>query len=84
MPDQPPPSPPRRFQVRVVPRASNNQVLEMAPGILKARLTAPPVEGAANEALVRLLADHFGVRRSRVRIVTGHSARMKLIEIASA
>jgi uncharacterized protein (TIGR00251 family) len=56
----------------------------MAPGVLKARLTAPPVDGAANEALIRLLVDHFGVRRSQVRIVTGHSARTKLIEIAPA
>ena len=84
MPNQPPPPPPCRFQVRVIPRASNSEVIEMSPGILKARLTAPPVEGAANEALVRLLAEHFGVRRSRVRIVTGHSARMKLVEIVPA
>ncbi|MFZ4695150.1 MAG: DUF167 domain-containing protein [Verrucomicrobiia bacterium] len=84
MPAQPPPSPPRRFQVRVIPRASKSEILEMAPGVLKARLTAPPVDGAANEALIRLIADHFGVRRSQVRIVTGHSARTKLVEIPPA
>ncbi|MCC7518251.1 MAG: DUF167 domain-containing protein [Verrucomicrobiae bacterium] len=73
----------RRFQVRVVPRAAANAVLEMADGTLKARLTAPPVEGAANEALIRLLAEHFGVRRSRLRIVAGLASRLKQVEISS-
>jgi uncharacterized protein (TIGR00251 family) len=54
----------------------------MADGTLKARITAPPVEGAANDALVLLLAEHFGVRRSRVRLVSGHGSRVKLVEIA--
>lgn len=82
MSPSPPPAPARRFQVRVVPRASNTELVELPGGLLKARLTAPPVEGAANDALVELLAEHFGVRRSQVRIVTGHSARLKVVEIA--
>lgn len=48
-------------------------------GVLKARVTAPAVDGAANHALVRLLADELGVPKSAVRIVAGASARQKLV-----
>lgn len=73
----------QRLRVRVAPRAANNALQEMPDGTWKARLTAPPVEGAANDALVRLIADHFALPRSRVRIVAGHSARVKLVEISA-
>ncbi|NUN94114.1 MAG: DUF167 domain-containing protein [Verrucomicrobiae bacterium] len=73
----------RRLQVRVVPRAANDALIARADGSWKARLTAPPVEGAANDALIRLVAQHFGLPRSKVRIVAGHSARMKLVEISA-
>ncbi len=74
----------RRLSVKVVPRASRNEVVGEQGGALKVRLTAPPVEGAANEALVELLAGHFGVRRSKVRILRGANARLKLVEIDGA
>ena len=51
---------------------------------LRIRLAAPPVDGAANDALVRLLAEQLGVARSSVTIVRGHSGRSKVVEIAGA
>lgn len=48
---------------------------------LKVRLSAPPVDGAANDALVTLLAEAFAVGRRAVRIVTGHASRSKVVEI---
>ena len=70
-----------RYQVKVIPRSSKNQVMELNPNELKVKLTAPPVEGKANEALIKVLADHFRVKKSAVHIVSGETARHKWVEI---
>jgi uncharacterized protein (TIGR00251 family) len=70
-----------RFQVRLQPRASANEIAGVALGALRIRLHAPPVDGAANEALVRFLADLLDVPRAAVRIVTGATSRTKTIEV---
>ena len=66
--------------VRVIPRSSKN-TLEWEQGILKARLTAPPVDGAANEALVALLAERLGLSKRSISIVRGASSRQKTVDI---
>jgi uncharacterized protein len=68
--------------VAVQPRASCNAVAGLHGGALKLQLTAPPVEGAANEACLRFLADLLGLSRARLSIVKGTKARHKLIRIA--
>ena len=68
--------------MRVIPRAQKNAVQGELGDALKVRLCAPPVDGAANAALVEFLADKVGVPRSRVRIVSGATGRNKRIEIA--
>jgi uncharacterized protein len=68
--------------VAVQPRASRNAVAGLHGGALKVQLTAPPVEGAANDACLRFLADLLGLRRARLSIVKGTKARHKLIRIA--
>lgn len=68
--------------IRIQPRASKNGMARMADGTLKIRLTAPPVDGAANEALVLFLADAFGVTRSQVKILSGLTARRKFVRIS--
>lgn len=68
------------FAVRVVPGASRDQVAGVADGALRVRVSAPPVEGAANDRLVRFLAkDLLGVPRSAVRIESGERGRSKVI-----
>jgi uncharacterized protein (TIGR00251 family) len=67
--------------IRVVPRAKQNKVVEEV-GRLKVYLTAPPVEGKANEALIEALADHFGVKKRQVSLVRGAKGRDKTVEIA--
>jgi uncharacterized protein (TIGR00251 family) len=69
------------LSIRIQPRASKNDVSVMEDGKLKIRLTAPPVDGAANEALVKFLADKLDISRSRVEIVSGHTGREKIIRI---
>ena len=68
-----------RFTVRLTPRAVADRVDGVLDGVLKARVTAPAVEGAANHALVRLLAEELGVGRDDIRIVAGATSRQKLI-----
>jgi uncharacterized protein (TIGR00251 family) len=70
------------FAVRVTPRASRDAVEGEYQGALKVRLTAPPVEDRANDALRRLLAARLNVPVSAVRIVGGEKSRNKQIAIA--
>lgn len=72
------------FEVRVTPRASRNRVVAVQDGMLKVALTAAPVEGAANDALVKLLAKALGVSKSSVQIVHGARGRTKLIRVQGA
>ncbi|MBX6332275.1 MAG: DUF167 domain-containing protein [Gemmatimonadaceae bacterium] len=67
--------------MRVQPRAARTAIEGVHAGTLKVRLTAPPVDGAANEALVELLADRLGVPKRAVVIVGGASARTKVVEV---
>lgn len=68
--------------VSVQPRASRNAVTGLHGNALKLSLIAPPVDGAANDACLRFLADVLGVSRARLSIVRGEKARQKLIRIA--
>jgi uncharacterized protein (TIGR00251 family) len=70
-----------RFSVRVQPRASRSEIVGLHGDALKVRLSAPPVDGAANEALVELVAGALGVGRRAVRIVSGASSRSKTVEV---
>jgi uncharacterized protein len=70
-----------RFAVRLTPRARGDHVDGVVEGELRARVAAPAVEGAANNSLVRLLADELGVARRDVRIVAGASSRRKLVVV---
>ena len=68
--------------VRVTPRASRNEIVElMEDGTIKVRLAAPPSDNEANEALIDFLSDVLGVPKSRLDIVAGASGRDKLISV---
>ncbi len=69
------------LSIRIQPRASKNEIVCREGGGLKIRLTAPPVDGAANEALIRFLADTLSVPKSQVEIVSGHTSRDKIVRI---
>lgn len=69
------------FSVRVQPRASRNEIGGEWLGALKVRLTAPPIDDRANEALVRLFAERLNVPLAAVNIATGVRGRSKRIEI---
>jgi uncharacterized protein (TIGR00251 family) len=71
--------PSARFAVRITPRSAVERVEEVVDGVLKVRVMAPAVEGAANAALIRILADELDVARRDVRIVAGATSRQKLV-----
>lgn len=71
-----------RLSVRLTPRAKRNEVAGAYGNALKIRVTAPPVDGAANEALIAFLADELGIAKRQVAIVSGPTSRSKTVAIA--
>jgi uncharacterized protein len=73
--------PTARLSVRLTPRAARDEIGRFEGETLRVRVTAPPVDGRANEALTRLLATKLDVPRSDVRVVGGQTSRLKLVAI---
>jgi len=69
------------LSVKVQPRASANEIGEALGGELRIKVTAPPVDAAANEALLKILAQQLHCPRNRVDIVRGHTSRHKVIKL---
>jgi len=69
------------LSVKLQPRASANEIGEALGNELRIKVTAPPVDAAANEALVKLLARHLDCPRNRVELVRGHASRHKTIKL---
>lgn len=68
--------------IRVTPRASKNEISGIqSDGTVKIRLTSPPVDGKANEALVEFLSDVLGVPKSKIEIIGGLTGRDKLVSV---
>ncbi len=72
------------LSVKLQPRASRNEIGEAVGDELKIKVTAPPVESAANEALLRLLAEVLDCPHSHVRLVRGHTSRHKVVFLQGA
>ena len=72
------------FSVRVAPRASRSEAAGEHGGALKVRVAAPPVEGAANEELVRVLAKAFDVARGDVEVLSGRASKTKVVRVSGA
>lgn len=71
-----------RIRVKVIPRAKTNQISGiMDDGSLKVRLTAPPVDGRANQALIDMLADTLDLPKSNISIIAGSKSRNKRLRI---
>lgn len=71
-----------RIAVRVTPRGGRDALSAGTDEHFAARLSAPPVDGAANAALIPLVAKHFGVPKRAVTIVAGETARLKRLHVA--
>jgi uncharacterized protein len=71
-----------QIEVKVEPRSSRKQITGVMEGtVLKVKLTAPPVDGSANEQLIELISEVTGVKKARIRVVRGLTSKRKCIEI---
>jgi uncharacterized protein (TIGR00251 family) len=70
------------IEVHVTPGARHDEITGLAEGVLRVRVAAPPRDGRANDALVRLLARALGVSLARVEIARGHRSRRKLVRVS--
>jgi len=70
-----------RIYVKVIPRSSLNKVEKLSEGDYKVKLTAPPIDGKANDMLIQVLAEYFGIAKSSLKIVGGKTAKVKIIDI---
>jgi uncharacterized protein (TIGR00251 family) len=68
-------------EVKVEPRSSKRGIAGVMENALKVKLTAPPVEGAANEQPIEVLSEAFGIKKSDITIIRGQSSKRKVVEI---
>jgi uncharacterized protein (TIGR00251 family) len=69
------------LHVRVAPRSSKNEIVKMPDGTLKIKLHAPPVEGAANEELIKLLSEEYNTPKSSIKIIKGAKGKNKIVSL---
>lgn len=70
------------LKIRVTPRAKTNEIIEILPdGTVKIRLTAPPLNGKANKALIRFLSSILDIPRSNIEIISGSKGRNKTLRV---
>jgi uncharacterized protein (TIGR00251 family) len=70
-----------QIRVRLRPRGKGDELLGMEGGVLRARVSAPPVDGKANRALCKLIAKQAGVAPSRVSVIRGERSRDKVVRV---
>ena len=70
-----------RIYAKVIPKSSQNKIEKISDSEYKIWTTAPPTDGKANEAVLKILADFIGVSKSRIVIIAGKTAKTKIIEI---
>lgn len=72
----------KKINIKLLPRSSQNKIVgEMVDGTLKVKLTAPPVDGKANEALIELLSKHFVIQKNKIKVVRGLTNKNKVVQI---
>jgi len=69
------------LKIKVSPRGSKNELIKLSDGSYKAKLTASPVDGKANEALIELLSEEFDIAKSKIKIVRGLTNKIKIVEV---
>lgn len=79
---------PLTITVKVIPKSSQNAVVSEETNLfqektLKVKTTQPPEDGRANESVIEILADHFGVKKKCIEIISGHTSRTKIVKVSS-
>lgn len=71
----------RKINLRVIPRARQNKIDVDENGVYRVHITAVPVDGAANVAVIKMMAEYFDIPKSQIKIIRGETSRDKVIEI---
>ena len=72
----------KKIRLKIIPRSSENKIVgESEDGVLKIKLTAPPVEGEANKKLIEFLSKEWGMAKSKIQIIKGEKSKNKIVEI---
>lgn len=71
----------QKVKLRVIPRARQNKIDVDGNGVYRIHITAAPVDGAANAAVIKMMAEYFDIPKSQIKIVRGETSRDKIIEI---
>lgn len=71
----------RKINLRVIPRARQNKIDIDDSGVYRVHITAAPVDGAANAAVIKMMAEYFKIPKSQIKIIRGETSRDKIIEI---
>lgn len=69
------------LKLHVTPRGSKNEIVGWREDVLCVKITAPPVEGSANAAIVKFIADCLGLRKNQVELVSGEKSREKMLRV---
>lgn len=69
------------ISIHVTPRSSKNELIKISDNTFRAKVTAPPEKGKANETVIELLADHFNTSKSKIKLKAGSTSREKLFII---
>ena len=69
------------FDIQVIPQASRAEIVCIQDGVFKVKVTAPPLEGAANEACIKMLASKLGLKKSQMEISAGSKSRRKTVMV---
>lgn len=69
------------IQVKVIPNASRNEILQQGDDVFKIKVQVPPENGKANKAVIQLLAQHFQIPKKNFKIVAGEKSHLKVIEV---
>lgn len=69
------------LNVKVLPKSSRDEVIGMEEGICRVKIKAPPVDGKANKALIKVLADKFNLPKKKIEIISGWTSRFKRVRI---
>ena len=70
------------YKIKVIPNSKLNKIVEQTDDSLKVKLTAPPVDGKANKALVEFLSSEWGIPKSKIEILYGQTNRNKIVEVS--
>jgi len=68
-------------RLRIIPRASKNEIQGVHDGALKVRLTSPPIDGKANQALIKFMSKTLSISKTQIELIQGQAGRLKIVRI---